>query len=509
MSVLADKSSKQTANITATPKPTQGTEASSEISLIEGGAVPGLYKSPARGDDEAPQPSALQRWATTLNATPPARRAAVLLKVQRTQGNQFAGKVLRQAQQTASSANRIQRDEPAATTTAPPAAVVWTPPLDLAAASTREDAVNRLLDIASQMDGLKEAMGDLDTSGFEPSSKAVRMLLNTLSSEGAGALSGDDVAQLNIGCSGVASAISSGRTALNGVISKALQSLFSADTGDMDNVQANLDEEMRKAFLAGSDPSHITQIKSAMGAIKQYKDYADKVAGWATNANSLLNSAKLKDYLEAFGKQSKKLGEGLKYVGQLLDAAKIISNLTTDQGPGESANDIAKFEATISAIDLAMGFAKAVPPIGQLWSSYYKPLTDACIKQMKIIFRLVDEKKRELTLLDWMTDAGTGRGPNNTPIIPPLHLSAFPGGQAVLNYMYPLVNGNAPVMTPEIEKFFIEHKSLFNAGANAGDEIKSEWHIFGPSTSPNLVGWIARNQNIAWAMLYGDMQKNI
>jgi hypothetical protein len=122
---------------------------------------------------------------------------------------------------------------------------------------------------------------------------------------------------------------------------------------------------------------------------------------------------------------------------------------------------------------------------------------------------LEDEKKRDLTLLDWMTDQGKGRGPGGVPIIPPGLSSPFPGGQSVLNYMYPLVNGGQAVMTPDVEQFFIKHKGLFNAGADKSDEIDTEWHLFKKDTSPNLIPWITRNANTVWALLYGNMQKNI
>jgi hypothetical protein len=290
--------------------------------------------------------------------------------------------------------------------------------------------------------------------------------------------------------------------------------MLSADTGAADNIGKDLDEELRKAFLVRKDPNRITQIKSVMDAIGKYKGQADKVADWAKKANGLLNSAKLKEFLEAFGKRSKQLGDGKKYVEQVLNAAKVINGLMSDQGPGQAANDIAKFEAAIDGIDIVMGFAKAVPGLGQLWSGYYKPLTDACIKHIKYILRLQDEEKRDLTLFAWMTDKGKGRGPGGVPIIPPELSSAFPGenikiAQSVLNYMYPLVNGGQAVMIPDVEQFFIKHKGLFNAGADKGDEIDTEWHLFKKDTSPNLIPWITRNANTVWALLYGNMQKNI
>ena len=283
--------------------------------------------------------------------------------------------------------------------------------------------------------------------------------------------------------------------------------MFQADTSGMDNLRENLDEEMRKAFLGGSDPSRIAKIKAALDAIGKYKGHADKVVEWATKANSVLSSAKLKEFLETFGKNSKKLGEGLKIVGQVLDAAKLITSLTSDQGPGQSANDVAKFEAGIAGIDLVMGFASAVPGLGQLWSGYYKPLTEACIKHVKYILKMADEQKRDLTLLGWMTDQGKGRGPGGVPIILPSLMSAFPGGQSVLNYMYPLVNGGTATMSADVEQFFITHKDLFNAGAEKNDSIDTEWHFFKKDTSPNLIPWITRNAGTVWAMLYGNMQK--
>ena len=411
----------------------------------------------------------------------------------------------------------IQRSDPPGATpapgapapgTAPSAApATWTPPFDLPAASKKYEAALRLIIMAQDLNELKESMGSLDKSQLESAVSGIQSLGNDMRSEDA--LTTDDVNKLEIVSVFAKTAADTGRQALSALISQALQSMFQADTGGMDNLQSDLDEEMRKSFKDGADPSRIAQIKSGMDAIGKYKGYADNVADWATKANSLLNSAKLKEYVEAFGKNSKKLGEGMKIVGQVLDAAKLITSLTTNQGPGQSANDIAKFEATLSGIDLVMGFAGAVPGLGQLWSGYYKPLTEACIKHMKYIFKMVDEQKRDLTLLEWETDQGKGRGPGGTPIIPALHMSAFPGGQSILNYMYPLVNGGGATMTPDVEQFFIAHKSLFNAGADSKDPIDTEWHFFKKDTSPNLVPWITKNASTVWAMLYGNMRKNI
>jgi hypothetical protein len=419
-----------------------------------------------------------------------------------------------QLERDSSSVNlSIQRDPtPAAAT--PPASptptsapVVWKPPFDLPQASKKYEAGIRLLAVSQQLDELQESMGDLDHSQVEGANKGIKALLEPMRSEDA--LTQDDVNKLEIASGFAKTAADSGRQAISGLISTALAQISIADTSDMDNLQENLDEEMRKAFLQGTDTSRISQIKSAIGAIKEYKGHAEKVAGWATKANILLKSTKLKEFLEAFGKRSKQLDTGLKYVGNVLDAAKFIDGLLGDQGPGQSSNDIAKFETSIKGIDFAMGFASAVPGLGQLWTYYYKPLTEACIKHLKYILRLQDEQKRDLTMVGWMTDEKKGRGPGGVPIIPPSLMSAFPGGQSVLNYMYLLVNGGAATMTPEVETFFVTHKDLFNAGAEKKDEIDTEWHFFRKTTSPNLVNWIPRNVNTVWAMLYGNMQKNI
>jgi hypothetical protein len=387
--------------------------------------------------------------------------------------------------------------------------VVWKPPFDLPETSKKAEAAIRLLMMSQQLDDLKESMGDLDQSQIEDANKGIKALLEPMKSEGA--LTRDDVNQLEIASGFAKIAADSGRQAISEIISAALAQMSFADTSDMDKLQENLDEEMRKAFLQGTDTSRISQIKSAIGAIKEYKGHADKVAGWAKDANSVLKSAKLKEFLETFGKRSKQLDTGLKYVGKVLDAAKFIDGLLGDQGPGQSSNDIAKFETSIKGIDVVMGFASAIPGLGQLWTYYYKPLTEACIKHLKYILRLQDEQKRDLTMAGWVTDEKKGRGPGNVPIIPPPLMSAFPGGQSVLNYMYLLINSGEATMTPEVETFFITHKDLFNAGAEKKDEIDThkEWWIFGKTTSPNLISWITRNANTVWAMLYGNMQKNI
>jgi len=87
----------------------------------------------------------------------------------------------------------------------------------------------------------------------------------------------------------------------------------------------------------------------------------------------------------------------------------------------------------------------------------------------------------------------------------------FPGGQDVLNVMYPAINGNGVTMNSAAEQYFLSRRDLFNAGAEGEMKSQSNWKLFHPSTwgaavsSPNIVPFIEANKNAIWAMLYGSM----
>lgn len=79
--------------------------------------------------------------------------------------------------------------------------------------------------------------------------------------------------------------------------------------------------------------------------------------------------------------------------------------------------------------------------------------------------------------------------------------------------MYVLVNGGGPKMSPEVEKFFIDKKDIFNAGESKNNQItvtsNKKW--YNPATwgkaasSSNLEIFLARNQDMVWSQLYGAL----
>lgn len=86
----------------------------------------------------------------------------------------------------------------------------------------------------------------------------------------------------------------------------------------------------------------------------------------------------------------------------------------------------------------------------------------------------------------------------------------------MLDYLYDLVSGGHPRLTPEVQMVFLDNRELFNIG-QAGDEIEveSQSHWYNPfcwgkeQTSPNLDMWLAANQDNVWAMLYGALPHNL
>ena len=104
---------------------------------------------------------------------------------------------------------------------------------------------------------------------------------------------------------------------------------------------------------------------------------------------------------------------------------------------------VAQFEAGIDLVEQAVGkFAGAVSMLGDIWSSWYKPMVDACIKGLRKIAGLMEIKDREDIVGMWMVQEGGGTlaaDANGAPVIPALYLAkqSVPGGQHVFSYLVP------------------------------------------------------------------------
>lgn len=472
---------------------------------------------------EPPPPKGQNDGVKDQRSEPPAGQAEkegrqgveAVLSIQPSYNNSYVPQMMPLIQketqhQTVSSAEIQRQDDDPAQVIATTAQ--WNPPLDLAVARTCGEAALRLLVIEQRLKDLKSSMGDLPASDVENALKPLPGLREELTREGD--LTTDDVNRLKIVSIFIKSAYEDGVKAMADALVQGLGKIKGSP--DTSAVEEMLAEELHYAFIDEGDNEVIAELKTALSTIDTYKGKADKVADWATKVATKVKATKATKFLAAYGKGSEQIGKGLKLFGQVLDAAKVIDGLFSDRAPGGVGSDLNNFKNVIDGIDLGMTFVKAVPLFGTLWSSYYGPLTKAIIGHLEVIKKAEDRQVRDLET--WVQTAmGGERTASGAPKLPnnPEILKHFPGGQPVLDFMYALVNGGSPSLSPGIEQFFIAYRERFNAGHEEGNQIEVEshstwynpWTWLDEDTSPNLIAWLRSNQDIVWAQLYGSIPK--
>jgi hypothetical protein len=320
--------------------------------------------------------------------------------------------------------------------------------------------------------------------------------------------------------SGAKSAFDTGMQSLRATISQSLtQMLKDFGSADTSVIEATVAEQMHLSFIHGASPEEIEKGKKALEAVKGYKEKMDTVSEWAGRLGKLAGAAKFTEFIENFGKKSKTIGEGLSKLGTVLDAAELLATLTSGHGGQTGPQEtIKQARVGLKALDVGMGVASKIFPIfGTLWTSYYQPLTKACLDQMQKLFDIQDYGERHVTMMSWWSL-------HEPPTLPPpdspdnIKLrSLFPGGQAVLTFMYNLVNGSGGAASPAVEQFFIGRKDLFNAGEDEKDKLKSEStsHWYDPTSwgnaekSPNLMSWVTRHADTVWSQLYGSLPHSL
>lgn len=442
---------------------------------------------------------------------------AVMQRVQRTYGNRAA--------QRAIAIQRTPPNAPPASTTAAPSsttattgdtarAVQWEMPMELGTATTHAEAAIGLIQIGERLTQLRDALEPDEAASLAPDQRAVTMLLNDIPRD-TNPLTAQDMIPVNLAMSMVMRHYNELTQTLRDRTLRAFRSLMAVTEGTNGRTEVQqeaLAEELHNAFIS-NNTSRISQVRSAISTLNDYKEKADRVVTWAQRASSAVGSARGTAFLEAVSSRSEQLGTGIGHIQNFLTAAQAVTTLSGIDGQAISPmhNSIGQMRAALGGIDLAMNLAKGVPLIGTLWSDYYRPMTEACLNILSRIATIQDRQTRWFARLDFSTRSGNG-----VPTIRPEHLSAFPGGQPILNYMYEVVNNGEPQMNQTIERFFIQHRNLFNA-AEPHDQLQTEsdFHWYNPFSwgsedrSPRLGEWIQRNRNTIWSALYGDMPHNM
>lgn len=394
-------------------------------------------------------------------------------------------------------------------------AAVWKPPFGLPSASTFEEAVERLDDISTKL-----AFADSDVipphdAKFSKSSDSIDEITRQFVGK-TGPLEKSDVSFLN--ATGIAAemvyneGVEATRTAIkNGVkkitVSKAL-----------DTMQEQIAERLHFAFVKKKEEDILDKLKSGLDAVSKYKGYADKVVSWGETIADVTSSTSTADFLKKINGYNATINQVIGHASSIVGAANSIKGIYFDKGSGTSFDSLSQFQSAIDGIDVASGLFSSVPLFGTLWSSYYKPLTQACFKHLDKILEHVDKMKRDMALLEWMEDPHHERTSTGAPRIPEELIDAFPGGQPIMNFMWPLVNGQGmQPITQGIHDFFLPYIDQLNAGLpddeklQSGDD-RSDWNPLSWFTDNKVVGlenYLQNHSRTLWAMLYGSMPTTI
>jgi hypothetical protein len=289
-----------------------------------------------------------------------------------------------------------------------------------------------------------------------------------------------------------------------------IQPLTRTPTTNTEQMENDLAEALHNAFIEGSE-DRIGPIRDAIDKIKDYNERVQQVLSYASDIAGRIRMARTAEALSSLAGRAESLGGMISRVSRVINAARAITTLAgiDNQAAGEAQNSLNQFEAGLNAIDVAMTFASGIPLIGTLWSSYYYPVAQACIRMLRQIARIRDRQMRELSLVEWMSRP---RPAGRPPTIPEGLSRFFPGGQPVLDFMYAVVNDLNPVVTPAVERYFLQHRNLLNAGLRRGSQIESEgsrWYnpfSWGEEErTTNLLEFVQAQSDSVWSMLYGSL----
>jgi methyl-accepting chemotaxis protein len=368
-----------------------------------------------------------------------------------------------------------------------------------------------------------EDLGDEAQSVFEDLAAQTQARADQL---GDGTLTAEDVAALNEFITGV-----DGKAEAT---SRAILERFAAQIASFvsDDVQAQIDESADALLDGMAEQAHQAFIGTNQDDLKAIGDVIDKAKALSSKVGEIVGKVhEIADYAKemsaAAGKVSEfagrvkdlnaKIGEQIGKAKEVYGLAHTLATATqlTNRSNGTAMmSGIQAFESGFKLADTVVGkLATNVPLFGKLWSEYYKPLTEMCIKQLRIIAKADEREGRELQVYFLMEGSSVSRDASGAPLLNPMIASQgyFPGGQAVFSYMWLLREGRAPALNGAVKEYFIAREDIFNAFPGEDDKLTDDWELFDPSTwsragrITNLDGWLARHAAEVWAMLYGDL----
>lgn len=258
-------------------------------------------------------------------------------------------------------------------------------------------------------------------------------------------------------------------------------------------------DQMRAAFHSG-DESGLSQLSDLISAIEEYNS---KIDDWTKYLGYLGDNIRGAKTISAINKVTGNIGGALEKVGKVITAMESIGTLLdlSNQAATDSMQSINDMKATFDTIDLALSFVKAVPFFNILWDGYYKKAIDACLAGIAKIAELRSEQMHDLVELQIQTQRSNKNAPK---LIGEQH---FPGGQPVMDFMWQVMRKNEVAANSEVQAYFMEHESLFEAGTDSNMEVKGDsitdfWETNRIEDLWNFVYY--NNRDHIWAMLYGS-----
>jgi hypothetical protein len=408
-------------------------------------------------------------------------------------------------------------------------AVTWNVPAEVSVTG-RPIACHTGADVAAALSYLAAVLRDEGSALDEDAEHALRAMAGKVDAEatryaGAGPLTDRDPGYLT---GYVQLAESLARAQVDAAVSRCLAQLVRPD-GDQQQLESIMDdlaEQAHQAFIGTSQE----QLESAFAAMAKVTSINGKIksySGKLTKVTDLLGdlkaTAKLGEIAKKVNELSKAVGE---QVGRAKDVFEAARDLATLKGIAGTSNGTAmmqginQFAAGIDLVDKTIGrFGKAVPLFGELWSQWYQPMINSCIKGLRIIAKYEEREGREFEIVDMMSSESDGslrRDANGAPILSHVALAGgyFPGGQAVFSFVYAIRHGQAPAMSGAVRAYFLDRTDLFNVHEEE-KLAESEWKLLHPSTwsrsgrSDNVSDWVSGHADKVWSLLYGDLGRYI
>lgn len=279
------------------------------------------------------------------------------------------------------------------------------------------------------------------------------------------------------------------------------------DTSDIESqLMDALAKTAHMAFNKGEGEDKLAGIKDALGKVKAYNKKCGDVADWARQAAEKVNMVDTAKGLKAFKDATGGVGTVVSKVLLVTEAASEIGTVAgyNNEKAGIMSQSINQLRNRITLAGRAMTLFKSIPMLGMYWEGYVVPMTNACMAGLDLLTDVTEKIGLDSILIAPI-------GPSGAPIIPPAQMDYFQGGQAMLDFMFVLVNGASPSMPASVKNIFYKFRKQFNV---ANEEKMPEepgllndtpeWAI-----DLQLAGWVSRNKDMLWAQLYGTLPHSL